>query len=81
MWYAPWGCYSYVFYRQPQDVFGGIEMNLPEAPKLAELKSRECTLPELQAALIQLIDLYNEQGKIMEAAINRKQDKGWQATI
>ena len=56
-------------------------MNLPEAPKLAELKSRECTLPELQAALIQLIDLYNEQGKIMEAAINRKQDKGWQATI
>lgn len=63
-------------------------MNLPEAPKLAELKSRECTLPELQAALIHLIDQYNEQGKAMENEIQRlgdrvslKQDKEWLVTI
>lgn len=58
------------------DVFG-----LPVAPKLAELKSRECTPLELQAALVFLIEQYNEQGKRMEAAINRKQDREWQATL
>jgi hypothetical protein len=52
-----------------------------EAPKLAELKSRPCSLEELQAVLVKLIELYNEQGKIMNAAINRKQDKEWRATI
>lgn len=29
------------------------------APKLSELKSRQCTPEELQAALIQLIELHN----------------------
>lgn len=56
-------------------------LGLPAAPKLAELKSRECTLPELQAALIFLIEQYNEQGQRMEAAINRKQDREWRATL
>jgi hypothetical protein len=51
------------------------------APKLAELKSRPCSLEELQAALVQLIELYNEQGKVMNAAINRKEDKVWRATM
>lgn len=54
---------------------------LPTAPKLADLKSKECTVAELQAALVQLIDLYNEQGKIMSAAIANKQDLEWRATI
>lgn len=52
-----------------------------KAPTLAELKSRPCTLEELQAALVYLIDLYNEQGKIMQEAIHKKQDKEWRATI
>ena len=51
------------------------------APKLAELKSRPCTLEELQAALVNLIELYNKQGEAMNAAINRKQDREWRATI
>ena len=49
--------------------------------KLAELKSRPCTLEELQAALVNLIELYNKQGEAMNAAINRKQDREWRATI
>lgn len=56
-------------------------LGLPAAPKLADLKSRECTLPELQAALVLLIEQYNEQGKRMEAEINRKQDRVWRATL
>jgi hypothetical protein len=56
-------------------------LGLPVAPKLAELKSRECTLPELQAALVFMIEQYNEQGKRMEAAINQKQDREWRATL
>lgn len=51
------------------------------APTLAELKSRPCTLEELQAAIVHLIERHNEQGKLMEAAINRKQDRLWRATL
>ncbi len=51
------------------------------APTLKELKERPCTLEELQAALVKLMDLHNEQVKLMEAAINRKQDRPWLATI
>lgn len=51
------------------------------APSLEELKTRPCTLEELQAALIKFIELYNEQGKVMNAAINGKQDRKWRATI
>jgi hypothetical protein len=52
-----------------------------KAPELNELKSRPCTLEEIQAALVKLIELYNEQGKLMNKAINRKQDREWRATI
>lgn len=51
------------------------------APTLKELKERQCTLEELQAFLIKLTELYNEQGKRMNEAINRKQDRPWRATI
>lgn len=54
---------------------------LPQPPKLAELKSRPCSLEELQAALVNLIELYNKQGEVMNAAINRKQDREWRATL
>jgi hypothetical protein len=54
---------------------------LPAAPKLAELKCRECTLGELQAALVFLIEQHNEQGKRMAHAIGQKQYREWQATI
>jgi hypothetical protein len=49
--------------------------------KLSELKSRPCSLEELQAALVEMIELYNQQGKVMNDAINRKQDKEWRATL
>lgn len=52
-----------------------------KVPKLKELQERQCTIEELQAALVNLIELYNEQGKLMQAAINRKQNKEWRADI
>ncbi len=57
------------------------EFTLPTAPKLADLMSKECSVLELQAALVHLINLYNEQGKVMSAAIANKQDREWRATI
>ena len=42
------------------------------APDLATLRTQLCTVPELQAALVQLIDLYNEQGKALEKSLNSK---------
>ncbi len=55
------------------------------SPKLAELKSRPCTLEELQAALVLLIDLYNEQGALFDEALRElqrsKQDREWRATL
>ncbi len=54
---------------------------LPPPPKLAELKTRPCSLEELQSALVNLIELYNKQGEAMNAAISRKQDKEWRATL
>jgi len=36
---------------------------------------------KLQAAIVHLIERHNEQGQLMEAAINRKQDRPWRATL
>jgi hypothetical protein len=52
-----------------------------EAPSLEELRSRQCTLEELQAAMVKFIDLYNEQGRRVQDAINKKQDREWRATM
>lgn len=62
------------------DLATGSDRGLPPL-KLSELKSRPCSLEELQAALVELIELYNQQGKVMNDAINRKQDKEWRATL
>ena len=51
------------------------------APSLTELKSRPCTLEELQSALVNLIDAYNKQGRLMAQAIGSKQDREWRATL
>jgi hypothetical protein len=42
------------------------------APSLERLKNDECTLPELQAALVQLIELHND----LHASLNEMIDKG-----
>ncbi len=59
--------------------------HLPQPPSLVEMKTRVCSQEELQAFLIKLTDLYNEQGLLMEAAINRlkqnKQDREWRANM
>ena len=47
-------------------------MNAVAAPKLEELKTRECSPAELQAALVQLIELHNG----LNNAINRLIDSG-----
>lgn len=35
------------------------------SPRMSDLTSRQCSNAELQAALVHLIQLYNEQGKKM----------------
>lgn len=61
------------------------QFKLPTRLKLEELKNKECTVAELQAALVYLIERYNEQGKLMEKAIHELQEskvnKEWRATI
>lgn len=52
-----------------------------QTPTLEELKSRPCSLEELQSVLVKFIEAYNKQGKAINDAINRKQDKPWRATI
>lgn len=52
-----------------------------KAPRLSELKERPCSLEEIQAALVKFMELYNEQGRLMDAAIRRKADKEWRADI
>lgn len=48
---------------------------------LQELKSRPCTLEELQATLIAYIEFGNKRDKEIVEAINEKQNKEWRATI
>lgn len=59
-----------------------------KAPTLSDLKSKPCTLEELQASLVQLIELHNAESKNlkeviddMQATIRRKADKEWRASI
>lgn len=39
------------------------------APTLDDLKTKVLTTEELQAAVLKLVELHNEQGKVMDAAI------------
>ena len=55
-----------------------------KSPRLTELKERECSLPELQAALVQLIEIFNASEKETAKLADRvagKQDREWRATI
>ena len=44
------------------------------APTLEDLKTKVLTTEELQAAILKLIELYNTQGKLMDAAIRDLQN-------
>lgn len=62
----------------------GTETLGVKAPRLKELKKRECTLPELQAALVQLIEIFNASEKETAKLADRvacKQDREWRATL
>lgn len=50
-----------------------------KAPSLTELKSRPCSLEELQAALVQLIEVVNVNA--LQRSMAGKQDKEWRATL
>lgn len=52
-----------------------------KAPTLFELKTRQCTLDELQAALVLLIELHNEQGRLMDLAMSNKHDRPFVTTL
>jgi hypothetical protein len=55
------------------------------APKLSELKSRPCSLEELQAVMVQLIEIVNANAATNNRAFiemeDRKADKEWRATM
>lgn len=65
------------------EIHGTVTLGV-KAPRLAELKNRECSLPELQAALVQLIDIFNaseEETAKLADNVAGKQDREWRATI
>ena len=43
------------------------------APTLEELTTRECTLPELQAAIVHLIKLHNEMNDALKNMASKRQ--------
>ena len=48
---------------------------------LKDLKSRQFTLEELQAALIRFIEFSNSEYSRLVDEINKKQSKKWRATL
>lgn len=59
-----------------------------EAPKLERLKSKKCTKAELQAALVQLIEIFNMNAEEfrawaseIETSLNNKEPKKWRASM
>ena len=56
-----------------------------EAPTLADLSSRPCSLEEIQAALVKLIGIVNDQNEDVAREINQinrnKQDREWRASL
>ena len=59
-----------------------------EAPTLHELKSRACSIEELQAAIVQLIEVVNTNAiadrkdiNALQRSLSGKQDKEWRATL
>ena len=56
----------------------GTEVLGVVAPRIAELTSRPCTIEELQAALVQLIGVVNENAKTqrdLALVLSQKQDR------
>lgn len=58
------------------------------APSLEHLMSNKCTKAELQAALVQLIQIvnmnqmeYKKWADQVEATLSRKQDRQWRASM
>lgn len=65
------------------EVHGTVTLGV-KAPRLSELKDRECSLLELQAALVQLIEIFNvseEETARLADRVAQKQDREWRATI
>ena len=65
------------------DIHGTV-VNGVAAPRLTELKERKCSIEELQAALVQLIEITNlNQAAVCELAdrVDQKQDRPWRATL
>lgn len=59
----------------------GTTVNRVVAPRLKELKERQCSLAELQASLVQLIEMCNAQNADVARALDNKKDKEWRATL
>lgn len=49
------------------------EINV-SAPSLHELKTRQCSLPELQASIVKLIELHNAQNNAMQERLPSRSD-------
>lgn len=53
----------------------------PPSPKLLELKTRPCTLEEVQAALVQLIELHNKFCDETNTTLRNKQDRPFKTSL
>lgn len=56
-------------------------MTKVKAPKLKELKDRECSLAELQAAMIELIEMHNGLVKDLNDMVNSGRIRSRHETI
>lgn len=68
-------------------VEGTVVLGIP-APTLERLKTNKCTKAELQAAVVQLIDIVNnneqqfrEWASEIESALRNKEPKKWRAAL
>jgi hypothetical protein len=55
------------------------EMTDTQCPTLHELRTRPCTLEELQLALVSLIEKHNELNKQTDARFKNTEPKVWRA--
>jgi hypothetical protein len=56
-------------------------MSDTQCPTLHELRTRPCTLEELQLALVSLIEKHNELNKQTDARFKNTEPKVWRAGL
>ena len=58
-----------------------MTFKLPKPPKLEVLTTEPVTLEQLQAALVELINIVNKNAINTNEALSKKEPKEWRATL